>query len=81
MDIATLRQRLHGHIDRADRKKLLNALHVLEEDAQESLGYDEELMAELKKRVDDYRSGKTVPLTAEESKARIDKMLAAAKGT
>ena len=80
MNTASLRQRLHGYIDRADHQKLLTVLRVLEEDAPESLGYEEELMAEMKQRAEDYRSGKTIPLTAQESRARLDKMLAEAKG-
>jgi len=77
MDTATLRQRLHGHIDRADHSKLLSLLKVAEDD---SIGYDDDLLAELKQRVDDYRSGKTKPISAQESKARLAKLLADAKG-
>ena len=74
MDIATLRQKLHSYVNQADRSKLLNLLQVVEDADRYSLGYEDGVMAELKERVEDYQTGKTTPISAAESKARLDKL-------
>jgi len=43
-------------------------------------GYENGMVQELKARVDDYNSGKSKPISSQESKARLTKMLVDAKG-
>jgi hypothetical protein len=66
MDIATLRQRLHGHIDRADQSKLLSLLKIAEDDGGQS-SIPEELLRELERRWEEYLRGDAEPLSFEES--------------
>ncbi len=79
MNTATLRQKLHDRIDRADRKELLSLLKIVEDDGGQS-SIPGEFLPELERRVTDLKSGRTKAISWEESKARLDKMLADTKG-
>jgi hypothetical protein len=79
MDTASLRQKLHDRIERADRTELLSLLKIVEDDGGRS-SIPEEFLPELERRLADLKSGRTKTVSAEESKTRLDKMLADAKG-
>lgn len=66
MDTATLRQRLHGHIDRADHSKLLSLLKVAEDDGGQS-SIPEEFLQELERRWEEYLRGDGDPVSLEAS--------------
>lgn len=74
MDTATLRQRLHSYVDGADHGTLLTLLHLMEDTDNYPFYHEDIAMAELKKRAEDYHSGKTKPISAEESKARLEQI-------
>jgi putative addiction module component (TIGR02574 family) len=78
MNTATLRQKLHDRIDRAGRTELLSLLKIVEDDGGRS-SIPEEFLPELERRLADLKSGRTKAISLEESKARLDKMLADAK--
>jgi len=79
MNTATLRQKLHDRIDRADRTELLSLLKIVEDDGGGST-IPEEFLPELERRLADLKSGRTKAISWEESKARLNKMLTEAKG-
>lgn len=76
MDTATLRQRLHGHIDRADRSKLLSLLKIAEDNTgSSSLPDTDEFRAELDRRWEEYLQGEGDPVSLEESERRARAIL------
>jgi hypothetical protein len=74
MDTNTIRQNLHSYVDGANHAELLHLLHLMEDTDEHALAYEDGDMVELKERVENYRSGKTKPISAEESKARLEQI-------
>jgi len=72
MDIATIRQKLHGIVDKADRNRLIRLLQILEETPQSSaLPDNDEFRLELEKRWAEYERGETEVIPWEESQRRV----------
>ncbi len=81
MTLASLRKKVQSHIERADEAQLLTILRIVERGNElPQLPYDDEFRDELARRVSDLKSGRTKAISAEESKARLNKMLNAAIG-
>jgi len=72
MNTASLRQKLHDRIDRADRTKLISLLKVMENEVIESsLPDSDEFRLELEKRWSEYERGETEVIPWEESQRRV----------
>jgi putative addiction module component (TIGR02574 family) len=71
-----LREKLHQYIDHVEDKKIKAFYTIVQADIEEEeLVYTNELKAELDKRYNAYKAGKTKMITATESKKRIEKLL------
>jgi hypothetical protein len=76
MNTASLRQKLHGIVDTADRSKLISLLRVGEEIPQSSsLPDSDEFRLELEKRWLEYERGETEVIPWEESQRRVKVIL------
>ena len=78
--INTLREKLHKYIDHIEDKKIKAFYTIVEKDIEKDIEKDENtytiaLKAELDKRYDDYKTGKSKMITPSESKKRIQKIL------
>jgi len=74
--IEILREKLHKYIDHIEDKKIKAFYTLLQSDLEEEeVMYTAEFKAELDKREEDYRSGKSKMLSSKESKKRIQKIL------
>lgn len=81
MTLAALRKMVHSQVDKADEAQLLTMLSVVEQDNElPQLPYDDELRDELARRVADLKSGRTKAISAAEGHARLNRMIAEAKG-
>jgi putative addiction module component (TIGR02574 family) len=72
MDTTTIREKLHSFIDTAEDEKVVELLSFVENEPEEKYDHweDEEFVAEIKSRIDDYESGKDKGLSWEEVKAK-----------
>lgn len=72
MDITTIREKLHNFIDTADDMKVVELLSIVEQEQEEKYDHwdDEEFVAEIKNRIDDFESGRDKGLSWEEVKTR-----------
>jgi len=77
MTLNTIRKKLFNYLEHA-RDSKIKAIYTLVEDDIENAGsvYIEEFKNELNKRHDQYKNGKSKPITSSESKARISNLLA-----
>jgi hypothetical protein len=73
--INTLREKLHHYIDHVEDKKIKAFYTIVQTDIEEETIYTSEFKAELDKRQENYKSGKTSMITAAESKKRIQKLI------
>ena len=74
--IEILREKLHKYIDHVEDKKIKAFYTIVQTDLEEEeVIYTSELKAELDKRQEDYRTGKSKMISSEESKKRIQKIL------
>lgn len=74
--VSTLREKLHQYIDHVEDKKIKAFYTIVQADIEvDELNYTDEFKAELDKRYDGYKSGKTKMITSAESKTRIQKLL------
>lgn len=73
--VSTLREKLHKYIDHVEDKKIKAFYTIIQADIEEEIIYTDEFKAELNKRYEGYKSGKTQMLTPAESKTRIQKLL------
>lgn len=81
MKTAAIRQQLHSYLEEADDKKVKAMYASVKSDIKQSaVGYTDEYKTELDKRYADYKNGKTKPVTAQQSKRRIAKLLKSARG-
>ena len=80
MTTAAIRQKLHSYLEVANDKKI-KAIYTMVEDAIEDAGieYTDEFKAELDRRQAAYKNGSEKPVTANESKKRIQKLLKSAR--
>ena len=69
MKTVDIRQKLHHYIETAQTKKVKAIYTMLEGDIQETFDYwnDEEFLAELQQRVDDFKTGKSKSYHVEEA--------------
>ncbi|MCD6012115.1 MAG: hypothetical protein K0Q79_1977 [Flavipsychrobacter sp.] len=76
MNTAAIRQKLHNYLEVANDKKV-KAIYTMVEEAigETEVEYSDELKAELDRRYAAYKSGAQKPLTAADSKKRIQKLL------
>ncbi|HEY4326016.1 MAG TPA: addiction module protein [Mucilaginibacter sp.] len=72
MSTETIREKLHNFIDTADDKKVEAIYTLVEDDIEEVYDHweDEEFVAEIKSRIDDFESGKDKGLSWEEVKTK-----------
>jgi len=75
MTIAAIREKLHNYINEADDEKIINILHIIEDQKTPSSHWsdDKEFVAELDERVRRYEEGIDPAYTLEESKALLSK--------
>jgi hypothetical protein len=68
MTIAVAKEKLHGYIDHADEKKVLEILALFENGEEKSgIVYDEATLNMLRERSAEYLSGQSITYTVEES--------------
>lgn len=79
INIATQREELLHYIETVEDKKIKAFYTLLEKEIKEetNVEYTQELKAELDKRYEGYKSGKTKMITPTESRRRINKILKA----
>jgi len=72
MDTATIREKLHSFIDTATDEKVVELLSLVENERDEKYNHweDEEFVAEMQSRIDDYESGVDKGLSWEEVKTK-----------
>ena len=76
MTTLAIRQQLHNYLEVADDKKIKAIYTMMEEEIKERLiDYATELKAELDRRFDDFKKGKSKIINSSESKKRINKIL------
>ena len=76
MTTLAIRQQLHNYLEVADDKKIKAIYTMMEEEIKErSIDYATELKAELDRRFDDFKKGKSKIINSSESKKRINKIL------
>lgn len=76
MTTVDIRRQLHNYLEVAGDKKVKAIYTMMEAEIKESaVEYTDEFKAELDRRYDDYKSGKSKMVTAAESKKRIQKIL------
>ena len=74
--VSTIREKLHNYIDHVEDKKLKAFYTIMQADIEEEeYLYTKEVKDMLNERYEDYKSGKSKMVTAEESKKRIQKLL------
>jgi putative addiction module component (TIGR02574 family) len=79
MSTVVIRQKLHNYLEVANDKKVKAIYAIMENDIEESaMEYNDEMKKELDNRYAAYKSGKATPVSAEESKKRVQKMIKAA---
>ncbi len=79
MNTATIRQKLHNYLEVANDKKVKAIYTIVEEAIEEATEYSDEFKAELDRRYAAYEDGSEKPVTAAESKKRIQKLLKTAR--
>ncbi len=80
MSTSAIRQKLHNYLEVADDKKVKAIYTMMEEVIEKSaVQYTDDFKKELDQRYADYKSGKSKPVTAAESKRRINKILKAGR--
>lgn len=79
MTTATKREKLHDFINDADDKKVEAIYSLIENEIEESYDHweDEEFLAEIKKRLDEFESGKVKGISWEQVKLNARKKMAA----
>jgi len=76
MDTSAIRQQLHNYLEVAEDKKIKAIYTMVEEAIAEStVNYTEAFKAELDRRYGAYKDGSELPITATESKNRINNLL------
>jgi putative addiction module component (TIGR02574 family) len=81
MKTVSIRQELHSYLEVADDKKVKAIYASVKKEIQESaVVYSDELKSELDSRYAAYKSGKSKPVTAQQSKRRVAKLLKSARG-
>lgn len=76
MVLAKVKEKLHDYIDHADGKKLQAIYTLLERDIEDQGDtYDDATLNFLRQTSNDYKSGKTAAIPADESIRRIKKQL------
>ena len=79
MKTSAIRQQLHSYLEVADDKKVKALYASVKNEIKESaVAYTVEYKAELDNRYEDYKNGKSKPVTAQQSKRRIAKLLKSA---
>ncbi len=78
MNTTAIRQKLHNYLEVANDKKI-KAIYTMVEEAIEGVEYTDEFKAELDRRHAAYEDGSENPVTATESKKRIQKLLKSAR--
>ena len=73
MTVAAAKDKLHDIIDHADEEKVFELLLLFENNDNNVPVYDEETLNILRKRSEQYLSGKSKNYTVEESMERIKK--------
>lgn len=79
MTIATKREKLHDFINDADDKKVEAIYSLIENEIEEPYDHweDEEFLAEIKKRLDEFESGKVKGISWDQVKLNTRKKMAA----
>ena len=76
MNTAAIRQNLHNYLEVANDKKIKAIYTMVEGEIEEAkVEYTNEFKAELDRRYAAYKDGTEKPVTAAESKKRIQKIL------
>ncbi len=71
MNIEELRKKLHDYVDNADEMQLESIYQMFIEATSNELITDEEMIEELDKRWDNYKSGKSRTYTLEEAREEL----------
>ena len=80
MSTTAIRQKLHSYLEIANDKKVKAIYTMMETDIEASaVAYTDEFKQELDQRYSLYKKGISKPVTADESKKRIQKLLQAAR--
>ena len=76
MTIAAIRKKLHNYINEADDEKIINILHIIEDQKTPSSHWsdDKEFVAELDERVRRYEEGIDPAYTWDEVEASINEL-------
>ena len=77
MTVAAIKEKIHLFIENASDEKVKAVYSMIENDLGEnaSNGYSEEFMMELDRRIHEHNHGISKPISADESKKRIRKIL------
>lgn len=76
MSTAEIRQKIHNYLEIAGDKKVKAIYTMMEAEIEEAeIEYSSEFKEDLDQRYSNYKKGITKPISAEESKKRIQKIL------
>ncbi len=78
--VSILREKLLQYIEHAEDKRVKAFYAIIEPEIEDANNYSSAFKAELDKRYNDYKSGKTKMITPSESKKRIQKLLKSKSG-
>jgi hypothetical protein len=72
MDTTEIREKLHSFIDTAEDQKVVELLSFVENERDEKYDHwaDEEFVAEIKSRIDDFENGKDKGVSREDVKRK-----------
>ncbi|MES2796728.1 MAG: hypothetical protein V4683_12225 [Bacteroidota bacterium] len=76
MDVSTIRKKLHDYLEVAPDKKVKAIYTMIETELSNTIDYSQEFKQELDNRNQSYLNGEATMYSSNESKSRIEKVLA-----